>query len=273
MKKALLSAVCVLLIYFPEAQIYTQTRTCTDIYFSRPSNWATTAWQNTVSDDNTYISTNNLRITSSRPVQFQKFGFSIPTNAVIQGVDVAMIRLKSGRSNVQDAFASLVTGDDFANSGSNTPSQAKSAYWTTSEAGVVYTFPASGTGTDGNPYSWTPGKINKPYFGFFFDIGVSSGSGAVAKIEKLSITVRYTLSTTVSNNLQLTPVDNSVLASANEKGLYNLVVTDMSGRVLQRAVLKDPNNTTVYLNHQLRGVYIISLEGNNSKKVIKTFVR
>jgi hypothetical protein len=260
-------------IYMLQAQVYTQTRTCTDIFYARPAIWSTTAWQNTVSDDNKYISTKTVRGGTSWPIQFQKFGFNIPSNAVIQGIDVSMIRHKSGKTNVKDSYIGLVTGDSFENSYGNSPNQAKTANWTSTEAGVVYTFLPSGIGTDGYPFTWTPSLINKPYFGVFFDIAFSTGSGAVAYIEKIAITVRYTLSTTVANNLQLTPVNNTVIASADEKGLYNLVVRDLSGRTLQRAMLRDPENTTVYLANKLPGFYLISLEGNNSSKVIKAFVR
>jgi hypothetical protein len=273
MKKTLFPVICVLCVHILQAQVYTQTRTSTEIYYGRPSVWATTAWQNTVNDDNRYISTKTLRGGTTWPIQFQKFGFNIPSNAIIQGIDVSMIRHKTGKSNVKDNFASLVTGDDFANSGGNIPSQAKAAYWTSTEAGAVYTFAQSGTGTDGNPYSWTAEKINKLYFGFFFDIQILLGGGAVANIEKLSITVRYTLPSTVASNLQLTPLNKSVIASANDKGMYNFVVRDISGRLVQRSVLTDPQNTTVFLNNQLPGVYLVSLEGANSKKTIKTYIR
>ena len=273
MKKTLLSALCVISVSILHAQVYTQTRTCTDIFYARPAIWVNSAWQNTVSDDNKYISTKTLRGGTSWPIQFQRFGFSVPANAVIQSIDVSMIRHKSGKSNVKDSYIGLVTGDSFETSGGNSPNQAKTAYWTSTEAGVSYTFVPKGIGTDGTPFSWTPSLVNKPYFGVFFDIGFTTGAGSVAYIEKISVTVRYTLSTAVANNLQLTAVNNTVIASADEKGLYNLVVRDLSGRTLQRALLRNPENSTVYLTNKLPGVYLISLEGNNTSKVIKAVVR
>jgi hypothetical protein len=275
MKKMLLTAVSVFCVYVLSAQqVYTERRTCSEIYFARPAIWTSTAWQNTVADDNKYISTIPLRGGTTWPIQFSRFGFAIPSNAIIQGIDVTVIRHKTGKNNVRDSYAALVTGNDFANSGGNVPNHAKTDYWTTRETSVVYTFAPSGIGSDGNPYNYTATEINKPYFGLFYDIGfLTGGAGSAAHIEKVSIAVRYTLSTTVASNLQLTPVDKSVVATADEKGTYNLAVRDLNGRLVQRAILKDPENTTVYLNNKMPGLYLISLEGATSKKVIKAFIR
>jgi hypothetical protein len=52
-------------------------------------------------------------------------------------------------------------------------------------------------GTDGKPYQWTPAMVNASGFGVFFDIGFySGGSGAVASIDQVEVTVHYSFSTT-----------------------------------------------------------------------------
>ena len=272
----LLCVLTVFCVYIVTAQqIQTQTRTCTEIYFGRPSIWASTAWQNTVNDDNKYISTIPLRGGTTWPIQFSRFGFTIPSNAIVKQIDVTVIRHKTGKNNVRDFGALLVTGDDFWNSGGNGPNMANTEYWTTRETSVTYSFAPKGMGVDGYPYDYTPANINKPYFGLFFDISflTGGGPGSAAHIEKVSISVSYTLPTTVASNLQLTPIDKSVVATADEKGTYNLAVRDLNGRLVQRAILKDPENTTVYLNNKMPGLYLISLEGTTSKKVIKAFIR
>jgi hypothetical protein len=68
-------------------------------------------------------------------------------------------------------------------------------YFPLIETEVNYSQSGSGTGANGQPYQWTPARVNDPYFGVMFQTAaVEKSKGfAVINYDFIEITVEYSL--------------------------------------------------------------------------------
>jgi len=163
--------------------------------YSRTSKAADVAF-----DDGVYASTKTL---SSRDgyslLVLEGFNFNIPSDASIENILVKARRFKTGTCGIREVNASLVMKRERQ----DLPDWwdqygvrwADPNYFPVIETEVNYSQSGSGIKANGQPYQWTPARINDPYFGVLFQtaaVETSKGS-AVIKYDFVEITVEYSV--------------------------------------------------------------------------------
>jgi hypothetical protein len=129
----------------------------------------------------------------------QGFNFNIPGDATIENIIVKARRFKTGTCGLWEVNASLVMKRERQ----DLPEWweqyglkwADPNYFPTIETEVNYSQGGTGTTIGGQPYQWTPVRINDSYFGVLFQTSsVEKSKGfAVINYELVDITVQYSL--------------------------------------------------------------------------------
>ena len=163
--------------------------------------WGT---QYVAADDNSYAYTKKIIKIQRIYLILLDFGFTIPSNAVINNITATVKRFKSGDSQVKDCFVHLTAphadpiwegwrsyGVEMANT---------VTLWPGTETEVSYS--QSGSGPNGifnpetkttAPYQWTPAMINHPSFGFYLLTSFPNKSSYQVYFDQVKITVEYSL--------------------------------------------------------------------------------
>jgi len=117
------------------------------------------------------------------------FQFSIPGGATIDGIKVAFhSRYASVVNQVYDGNILLTkNGQSGVGSDHRLTGTPEETYWPTSPTTHTFGGPSDLWGT-----TWTPAEINGSGFGVLVDAWKSSGSGQIAYIDSVEITVYYT---------------------------------------------------------------------------------
>ncbi|MBF4467206.1 hypothetical protein IRZ99_18270, partial [Flavobacterium sp. LC2016-12] len=126
-------------------------------------------------------------------LQGTNFGFTIPTNATIKGIQVSISRFSSvdsNNNNVKDNVVSLIKAGSIM--GANR--KVTNSNWSTSSTTVI---DYGGTSDLWNG-SWSPSDINSPDFGIVLSADINRGNGngngtVTASVDYMQITVNYTL--------------------------------------------------------------------------------
>ncbi len=191
------------------------------------------AWSNTsyiTADDNNFATAtvSNTNPRTSDYLQATNFGFSIPTGATINGIQVQIMRMSSsnaGGNSLNDADlylmkAGSITGSD----------KATGTDWPTSMGSASY-----GSTSDLWGASWTAEDINNPNFGVSLSaFNQSTGDTRTASVDYIQITVTYTIPNTldwytlpsggtkIGSGSPFNPVGvpGSTLANTNTPGTY-----------------------------------------------------
>jgi hypothetical protein len=149
----------------------------------------TTLWSNAnnvLACDGSYatITPTNNQTTNTRYMVVNNFGFTIPSDATINGIEIVVRRRKSGSGGeIRDTVASMVNGGSAV--GTNSPIGTD---WSTSDFDATYGGPSNTLGA-----ALTPALVNSSNFGFALRIYNSGGSvGAVGEVDCISITIYYT---------------------------------------------------------------------------------
>ena len=108
------------------------------------------------------------------------YGFSIPANATIKGIQASVIRKAGAASTIQDANVYIVKAG--SQTGTN---HAIAGTWTTSNVTQSY-----GTTSDLWGTTWTPAEINASNFGLNF-AAKAGGTSTSAQITYITLTVTY----------------------------------------------------------------------------------
>ncbi len=145
----------------------------------------TTDWQNPnsiLSNDDTRASVTLSKNQISHYLQATQYGFNIPANSVISGIQVTIGRHSSG-NNIRDFVVSLlkagtVTGNNYAVTTANIPNGTETA--------KTYGDITNLWGT-----SWTSDDINNTNFGVAFSLE-SSDNNRTVNVDYISISVTYT---------------------------------------------------------------------------------
>jgi hypothetical protein len=181
----------------------------------------TRTWSNTsyaVSSNNQYVSATSLTTsTVSQYLVATGFGFSIPSNSIINGIQVSIERSDGGTSStryirdnsVKIVKAGSVTGTEHADTATN---------WPSSDAYASY-----GSTTDLWGTTWTSSDINASNFGVAISAKGSSTSTETARIDHIRITITYTIST--PGTIQLSAATYSV----NENGGTVMITATRAG--------------------------------------------
>ena len=212
--------------------------TCTDLTgqtagANSPGTGATggsgTAWtnpSNVVSNNNSNAtvsltaSGSGTSTSTSQTLSATGFGFSIPSNAIINGITASIGRFESGwtglgsiRDNsVRLLKAGAATGSNLAETGTN---------WPTAEAEATYGSSSALWGT-----TWTPAEINASNFGLGIATtqSVSLFAFITANIDYVTLTVTYTLPGTGTLNWYTVSSGGTLIgsgASFNPVGVAN----------------------------------------------------
>jgi hypothetical protein len=146
------------------------------------------AWSNTgrvTANDNNYANSSINKNKFSEALNATNYGFSIPSNAIINGVEVAIGRYGSGSNSLQDNSVKLIVGG--STQGNNNGDQ--STFWPTSGTPANY-----GSTSDLWGNSLTPAQINDPNFGVALVVDNNNNSGSrTAHVDYIEVTVTYTI--------------------------------------------------------------------------------
>lgn len=129
----------------------------------------------------------------------QGFRFNIPGEATIENIFVKARRFKTGTCGIWEVNSSLVMKrerQDLPEWWDQYGARwADLNYFPMIETEVSYSQSGSGTSAFGQPYQWTPARINDPYFGVLFQTSsVENTKGfAVINYDLVEITVEYSL--------------------------------------------------------------------------------
>jgi hypothetical protein len=182
-----------------------QTATATLFNYNLEGNLVTNFSKNSkasdvASNDGVYASTIKLGPRDGYSLLvLEGFGFNIPGNAIIENILVKARRFKTGTCGIWETNASLVMKrerqdlpDWWERYGAR---WADPNYFPLIETEVNYSQSGSGTGANGQPYQWTPARVNDPYFGVMFQTAaVEKSKGfAVINYDFIEITVEYSL--------------------------------------------------------------------------------
>ncbi len=150
------------------------------------SNTGTVPWLNpgniTTSTGNTFATVAIASPNISHYIKGEGYGFSIPTNATINGIQVTIGRKSSTSSSIKDNIVSLikrgtVIGDNKAIAGS----------WSSSMTNVNY-----GGLSDLWGSTWTPDDINNSNFGVVLSVASNSTTNHTASVDYMQIVVSFT---------------------------------------------------------------------------------
>ncbi len=155
---------------------------------SEDNSFGTLAWSgvtNIIDEDASYASFTASGVTSSRYLEANAFGFSIPLQATIVGIEAAVKTYSNGGTTgeIQDSSVRLV--------------KAGSVIGSNLAAGTIFNNPqyinyGSSTALWGT--TWTPAEINASDFGLMFSAkGVASGANRIGNVDHLYLKVYYTL--------------------------------------------------------------------------------
>lgn len=150
--------------------------------------WSTPA--NIVSSNNSDAAASNLSTvnTDTGTLEATGFGFSIPFDAIIDGIIVEVEKARESVADVtiSDLLCQLIKGG--TRQGDN---NADATDWPTTDAYSTY-----GSSTDLWGLSWTPAAINNANFGVAFS-ATRTGSGALTDVfvDHIRVTVHYTAAT------------------------------------------------------------------------------
>jgi len=142
--------------------------------------WATPSGATTASDAS--VATADVRNPSPQThhLVVDGLGFSIPSGATIDGIEVE-VRRRSGAGSVRDAEVRLADGAALS-----TADRARSTAWPTSFAYATY-----GGATDTWGETWTPADVNASTFGVAISAMHTGGSPDDAYVDHVRVTVHY----------------------------------------------------------------------------------
>ena|SRR5688572_7427045 len=188
-----------------ESMVASQTRTATLFNYNLAGVLVTNYSKNSKAsdvafDDGVYAFTKKLTPRDGYTLLvLQGFNFNIPGDARIENILVKARRFKTGTCGIWEVNASLVMRRErqdlpewWEQYG---PRWADPNYFPTVETEVSHSQSGSGTGTNGQPYQWTPARVNDLYFGVLFQTSSveNSKGSAVINYDFVDITVEYSL--------------------------------------------------------------------------------
>ena len=146
--------------------------------------WNTTSYVYSSDNNDAYCRINSSG-SRSEYLEVTNYGFAIPSNATIDGIEVAIEKSAQTSNNVEDARVYL-TKTGTSNVGSD---YAKSGYWTTSDA--IYNY---GGASDLWGTTWSVSEINSSSFGVRIRASNDHANRKrYAYIDHVTITVHYTI--------------------------------------------------------------------------------
>ena len=186
-----------------QGTILSQTRTATLFNYNLEGNLVTNYSKNSKAsdvafDDGVFASTIKLTPKDGYSLLvLEGFGFNIPSDATIENILVKARRFKTGTCGIWEVNASLVMKRERADLPAWWDQYGTTwkdpNYFPLIETEVNYSQSGSGTRANGQPYQWTPARINDPYFGVLFQTSAveKSKGWAVIYYDLAEVTVEY----------------------------------------------------------------------------------
>lgn len=147
----------------------------------------TAAWTSTnniLTSDDLRASTGNIASGAiTNALAATSYGFAIPADATINGIELAPERHQSVTQQMRDHTVQLLKAGALA--GNN--KAATTTDWPTAEASVVYGGPSDLWGT-----TWTPADVNHANFGAVVAATNPSATASQPRVDHMPITVYYT---------------------------------------------------------------------------------
>lgn len=206
------------------------------------------------------------------------YSFSIPSNAVITGIVVEVLKKGSALNSISDSIVQLVS-NNFA-VGSNL---ALNETWTTSNNMSTY-----GSSTNLWGSSWTPSLINDATFGVLVKAKNISTSQVTASVDWIGVTVYYSTATGIAMTSSTSSDNITVQYNSSENNLTlktnfsesvptsTLTVYDLLGQVQFRkeigAISRGEVTSTVVSNTLRPGIYVAEFEAGGKKFLKKIIV-
>lgn len=214
---------------------------------------------------------------NTRCLQTSGYGFTIPSSATIEGIVAEVEKKASPGSIIQDNGVQLMKANEVTGI-----SYASAANWPLSDTYFVYGGPESLWGS-----SWTPAEINDAGFGLAFASISYTCNGnnipAITYIDNVRITVYFTdvatgifINTSSNASTLITypnPTADHVRLSipGNEKSIH-LVVTDITGKMMDDKDVEVLSGTADYTFQFSPGIYMMHVNGRNVSVTQKLIV-
>ena len=179
--------VMVLLVAMPVATAFADASGPRNAGAGATGGGAGTAWTNPgniTADDTSYATVAPGFLGTSETLNGTSYGFAIPANATINGIQVSIMRQSSSTGSgfsIRDSSVRLIKGGTIT--GDN---KAIAADWPNSMAAANYGSTSDLWGT-----TWTPAEINAANFGVALAV-VDEGASRTASVDYMQITVTYT---------------------------------------------------------------------------------
>ncbi|MEM6269189.1 MAG: hypothetical protein AAF998_07105 [Bacteroidota bacterium] len=167
------------------AQIKSQGPFCGKVYRSNPSNQGALYWVNASGarcdeDANRALTDPVASGQFTQYLQISDFGFDIPVDAVIDGVEVVVIRRSDHAGSLSDRSVKLMRYNVAI--GAN---KASSETWDTEWTAAYYGDKQASWGT-----AWTAQELNRDDFGVVLDVGFAGDEGQ-PQVDEVLVTVYY----------------------------------------------------------------------------------
>lgn len=265
--------------------------------FNYFKNWLVLTPESVALADNSYSYTSLIKSSGfSDGLNMQEFNFSIPSEATITSIVLNLRKFKKGQTDVRDAAVFLITqaGENNyeASYGPGLPKTTEN--WPSLATDILYTWAGSGSYKSADNktvyYQWTPARVNNSFFGANFQAKLQrGGSGATVYLDKVSITVNYTITSAArikteqsqtreignvpSLNVQVSnnpsTAEFSIKPVSATASPITLRITDASGKLIE--VRYNVASNTLYKigSNYKKGLYIAELQQGNQRKIVK----
>lgn len=160
-----------------------------------------TPWANiarALSDDEMYATANLPAGGNSERLHLLDFGFAIPDQAVIDGIEASLERSRTGNGNVRDLSIYLLRDREGIVGQASNKNLGKVVNWPTTDAVQGYGGPTEQWGVDDETLAidpaapWTPAHINHPNFGLRIRTENDHGSAAAtAQIDYARLRIHF----------------------------------------------------------------------------------
>lgn len=206
---------------------------------------------------------------TAKAIEGLDFGFTIPANAVITGIQADVKRKALTPNAVRDTSV-LLLKDGFP-SGTD---HASPAYWNVNDVYVTYGGPADLWGT-----TWTPQQIDTSAFGVSIKPVNYSNSGHTAAVDHIQMTVYYSVPNSIVSASEETvftiypnPATSSVIISVNESMIGSIAaITDITGRRIA-AINLTTCHSPLAISDFPNGVYFITVTASDGSNFTRKLV-
>jgi hypothetical protein len=202
----------------------------------------------------------------SRYLHTTNYNFSIPGNATVKGIELAVNGYASASgvldSTIKLGIANSLVGNNYADANS----------WSTTSDTKQY-----GNSTDLWNYNWTPTLINNSNFGVFIKIYNSVSSSVNVYVDNVSVTVYYSLTTgeeqsqtSSGNGAVVYQSNNNLIINSGLTNLDEITLMDITGKNIE-SIYNATGATIINTGNYARGIYFVRMIESNkitTRKII-----